>query len=307
MDPCGVLLQSALPRDLLSAATHAAGVYLGGSASPDADEGDALCSSHWLPLREQPPDARHALEAAVLAVATAVCRARQEPLWTCGGKPLTGLEWWLQEQDDQDEPKEYHTDKAAQLVGDEVHVQNPLLSTVLYLSDTGGPTVVFEQRAAPRGGGLDPEVPCKLSVAFPSPGRLLVFNGSLVHGVLRPPRGDFAPTAERPRRTLLVNLWAERPPGASELPLSVELPRAPSRELAEGAPDLASTVCLSSQESFLAQAKWLKKQEMPPEVLACCVGAGADVPALVTVRYAAAGEPVSAPARDPDLVWSWWE
>ena len=172
-EPFATLTHEVLVEPLLSETQRAASHYLDTGMAPP-DDPTALCSTHWLPLAAgswpASPTAlhapRHAIEAAVMAVARAAALARP----SMHDAAVTGVEWWLQEQWPEDAPKEYHTDKvlaisprsrrddgelaagdAGELAGDaardgEAAPLHPLLSTVTYLSTTGGPTAVFEQR-----------------------------------------------------------------------------------------------------------------------------------------------------------------
>jgi hypothetical protein len=251
------LIPRALYGPLLDGAVKAGGQYLdSGLAPPDVP--GALCSTHWLPLaassttsaQQQLPLAppRHALEAAALEVAkVALC----SDIPALREYTVRGLEWWLQEQWPDDEPKEIHTDKALKLVGVEeeedfgrchgdsvcgAHTRHdngavrsttchPLVSSVLYLSDSGGPTAIFNQRIVPTSSEEarpQPALPSRISLGFPRQGSLLLFEGDLLHCVLHAPSAGalgLPPTEAQPRRTLLVNFWAEQPPGAVEAPL----------------------------------------------------------------------------------------
>ena len=183
-EPFATLTHEVLVEPLLSETQRAASHYLDTGMAPP-DDPTALCSTHWLPLAAgswpASPTAlhapRHAIEAAVMAVARAAALARP----SMHDAAVTGVEWWLQEQWPEDAPKEHHTDKvlaisprsrrddgelaagdAGELAGDAARdgeaaplhpllstvtaPLHPLLSTVTYLSTTGGPTAVFEQR-----------------------------------------------------------------------------------------------------------------------------------------------------------------
>ena len=83
--------------------------------------------------------------------------------------------------------------------------QNPLVSTVLYLSDegVGGPTLVTSQRL------LDQHMAKSGYLVRPKPNRLCLFEGDLLHGVL-PGRGSMGPdqaALHRRRVSLMVALW----------------------------------------------------------------------------------------------------
>ena len=123
-----------------------------------------------------------------------------------------------------------HTDKCAALEPSgsaELRVveAHPLVSSVLYLSDHGGPTAVFDQTLeqagqcgarddAPTGAVPRPDAAAQVLVCAPERGRLLLFDGRLLHAVLHRPGG----VAHGLRRTLLVNWWADRPPGVADAP-----------------------------------------------------------------------------------------
>mmetsp|Transcript_32479 Transcript_32479/g.48620 ORF Transcript_32479/g.48620 Transcript_32479/m.48620 type:complete len:186 (-) Transcript_32479:129-686(-) len=72
----------------------------------------------------------------------------------------------------------------------------------MYLSDEGGPTILFTETAA-----------CAI---LPKRGRYMLFQGDLPHGVLHPLEEHTS--APFSRLTLLLNWWRERPPGLSEAP-----------------------------------------------------------------------------------------
>ncbi|DBA89883.1 TPA: hypothetical protein ACH3X2_004738 [Trebouxia sp. C0005] len=109
-----------------------------------------------------------------------------------------------------DEPHQLHFDlrEAALRQGlQHYHLQHPLVSSVLFLTQSGGPTLVLDQDPqgplAPRGWLVQPR-----------PNQLLAFKGNLLHGVI--PGRPAASTAngssqqqlpDRKRITLIVAWW----------------------------------------------------------------------------------------------------
>ncbi|KAL3907311.1 MAG: hypothetical protein SGPRY_010214 [Prymnesium sp.] len=210
---------------LLGKVEEAARLYLDGEMEPSCGA-SSLCASHWIPLPRPSTHPAHALEAHALGLLS--LPSVLERLGESVGS-LAGLEWWLQDRSNADPPQPYHTDKDLLLHDGEAEERLPLLSSVAYLSDTGGATAVFAQ--SKRGGSLLPPSPSSLALAFPRRGRLLLFDGSLFHGVLHPSPPASPPSSARPRRTLLVNLWASRPAAANEPASQTPLPLPPLGEL----------------------------------------------------------------------------
>lgn len=100
-------------------------------------------------------------------------------------------------------------------------MSHPALSSVFYLSQVGGPTLVAAQRVAEDHSHLSPLVPAAGVACEPRPNRLLFFDGGLLHGVL-PAHIDVPSDAEEDedgeieiddpfdgqrRLTLLMNFW----------------------------------------------------------------------------------------------------
>lgn len=181
-----------------------------------------------------------------------------------------------------------HTDKCAALqsvdIGTDGEVcateAHPIVSSVLYLTDEGGPTVVFDQTlerssdstAAESVAEAWPEAPAQALVCAPAKNRMLLFDGRLLHGVLHRPGGPAASL----RRTLLINWWAHRPPGVADAPREfargrpagvgatgskpIEQPELPELVLLPHAP--ASALARFCED---ARAHWIL-QRAPPEV-----------------------------------------
>jgi hypothetical protein len=80
-------------------------------------------------------------------------------------------------------------------------VKHPLVSSILYLSEEGcgGPSLMTDQRLG------DEELAQNGWLAFPKRNRLVVFDGSVLHGVI-PGRGY---VGQRKRVTLMVALWED--------------------------------------------------------------------------------------------------
>ena len=80
-------------------------------------------------------------------------------------------------------------------------VKHPLVSSIIYLSEEGcgGPSLMTDQRLG------DTELAQNGWMAFPKRNRLVVFDGSVLHGVI-PGRGY---VGQRKRVTLMVALWED--------------------------------------------------------------------------------------------------
>ncbi|CAE7912927.1 unnamed protein product, partial [Symbiodinium sp. KB8] len=162
--------------------------FLAGCPTPVAAEG-VLTASYWTPLDAPPQNTVDAL------IADLFCH----PSISAVVGPAIGAEWWWQDVDETDPPKVYHKDCNIFLEHDEATKLFPDWSSVLYLTDIGGATAMFE----------NDEV---LSV-WPSPGRYLLFPGFWLHCVLHPEEwlpGD--------RITLLINWWSREPKGLCPSP-----------------------------------------------------------------------------------------
>ena len=331
------LLPQLLAEPLLDAAREVAAKYLDQGLAPP-DDPSALCSTHWLPLVEgswpRAPTAahepQHAIERAVLEVTVAAARAQLAGRWPSPERStlhVQGVEWWLQEQWPDDEPKEHHTDVVVGLSDDGGSCSHgsPLLSSVLYLSATGGPTAVFNQ-TCPHGEPPRPMLPSAVALAFPSPGSLLLFAGDLVHCVLHPPPLlATPPTEQAPRRTLLVNFWGVRPPGAADVllpslpplppPLCVPAETEPEAAAVPAAPEPAVLPCAVP---FARHQRPWRNQQLPDELgsQACAVLGQAPSESAVPPcrRMLVIGYAPSAPASDgadaapPPAAepWKWW-
>ena len=121
---------------------------------------------------------------------------------------VTGAEWWLLSVSaSKGLPWHFDIDLERARQSKRAH---PLISSVLYLTEEGGPTVVAEQRSDDHGERV-PRYPSRCYVFTPKLNRFSAFSGDLWHGVAA------AATTNQPtvRRTLLVNWWRDAPARSS--------------------------------------------------------------------------------------------
>eukprot|EP00439_Symbiodinium_sp_Y106_P039584 s4991_g4.t2 len=124
-----------------------------------------------------------------------------------------GIEWWCRNQAAQ-MGAHFHYDTA--ISGCEGAVASseslrPTLSSVLYLGDVGGPTMILNQVASSQAK-LFPPMPDRGWTVATRRNRWLVFPGNLFHGAVSFGANEAQPTA--PRFVILFNFWAEYRPAA---------------------------------------------------------------------------------------------
>ena len=120
-------------------------------------------------------------------------------------KDYAGCEWWVQRISLPKRPDvALHWDKDECEAARREQWTHPALASVLYLTDSGGPTVVLPvtvDSASTAQQRLDGDI----FAIFPRMNRFLTFQGNLLHGVA--PR-HFNPGT---RLTLLINWWRGQP------------------------------------------------------------------------------------------------
>jgi len=136
---------------------------------------------------------------------------------------FVGIEWWCKNQS-ANLGAHFHYDMAVADGG----FHRPAYSSVLYLANEGGPTVVLDQ-AADMHSPQWPQVPQEGYVVMPRINRWMVFPGELRHGMM-PVDEDI-----RPRFVILYNFWSSHQPSgpncqvpdlASYSPVSAKAPTA---------------------------------------------------------------------------------
>lgn len=119
----------------------------------------------------------------------------------------------------------FHIDKDETLSALAAVYVTPALSTVTYLSDVGAPTVVTPIIYSNEKSEFEytsEAIPGNMAVCYPKPGRHLVFDGRLMHGV--PSSFARAGAAVGGRRiTFLANIWLNHEPvGIEPIPAQVK-------------------------------------------------------------------------------------
>jgi len=119
---------------------------------------------------------------------------------------IAGGEWWVQLRNS-NENIGFHVDKDEGIASEEQWMKMPVLSTITYLTNTGGPTLVLDQ-SSNRGGNVQtPELPVSGVLVYPKKNRHVLFRGNLQHGVV----GEFGAKRGSQRVTFLVNWWDQKP------------------------------------------------------------------------------------------------
>ncbi|CAE8607104.1 unnamed protein product [Polarella glacialis] len=173
------------------------------SSEEEELEGSGFTCTRWYELGCRP---RNAVEAVIQAL------SKHPALGSCGLEGMAGAEWWWQEQlVGTDLPKEYHTDVDITRGDTGTFLRRlPVVSSVFYFGEVGGPTAVFDQAPVfddARATCMEPVLPTQAVLVRPRRNRYLLFRGECFHAVMGAPEKDAGQT----RLTLLVNWWQ---PGA---------------------------------------------------------------------------------------------
>jgi hypothetical protein len=128
-----------------------------------------------------------------------------------------GAEWWIQNRPSSD-PKGFHYDNDNTIFQQVLQTPNfnpldlrkgqPLRASILYLSNSGGPTMVVNRQSIHATTPLPNTTATILS--YPLMGRYMSFDGALLHGVLPDvrPLPEQEATGGTLRSTMLINFWA---------------------------------------------------------------------------------------------------
>jgi len=123
------------------------------------------------------------------------------------GDDIAGCEWWIQKVATNDNIG-FHLDKDESIASNKRYLVHPVWATILYLSDVGGGTLIFDQHS-PNGNGYIPSDPHEAELVLPKKNKYAVFIGDLLHGVMP---GESSTNGVE-RITFLMNWWTEKPEG----------------------------------------------------------------------------------------------
>eukprot|EP00051_Salpingoeca_urceolata_P031083 m.10316 g.10316 ORF g.10316 m.10316 type:complete len:459 (-) comp3750_c0_seq2:22-1398(-) len=167
-------------------------------------------------------------------------------------RKIVGAEWWFQLRDTT-ENIGFHYDKDEGVASIEMRMSYPAMSTITYLSDTGSPTLIFNQ-TTPDGNSNVPLLPEVAALFYPQMSKHVTFAGNLMHGVV----GELGKThpGHEPsgvRGTFLVNWWTTtpRPPNTRVPPKNVVASLIKQSQDVVGVPrGTATPATMHSFESF---------------------------------------------------------
>lgn len=132
-----------------------------------------------------------------------------------GRRRIAGVEWWLSRMYPTDVRVDFHQDRDEKLALRTGKLVHPRISSVLFLNRVrGGALVVTREKPDDGNPSLAPSRMDTADLVTPRPNRLVLFDGTLTHGVLdaenQIPDGKL-PGRSRLRRTLVMNWWGHRP------------------------------------------------------------------------------------------------
>jgi hypothetical protein len=133
--------------------------------------------TYWLPLSStRQPRPRSYIELAIIMLRRYV-DVNNTILSSRGmhTKSIRGAEWWVQKVGP-NQDIEFHYDKDEAVASLENRMEFPALSTVTYIHDCGGPTVVFNMTTDSTGNTNNPEIPESGNFVFPKKNRHFQFR-----------------------------------------------------------------------------------------------------------------------------------
>ena len=156
----------------------------GGGEKEKKDVGEQY---NYVPLSpEHVP--RNAIEEAVGYLASTLVRPPVSPEWNEGRaswESWEGVEWRVRVVDPTGPPEPYRAVMDSYKLQVENEQLHPELSSILHLTDHGGPTTIFNQTIGTRGPS--PRIPSQIQIIFPRENLFTCFVGDRYHGVVHPP------------------------------------------------------------------------------------------------------------------------
>ena len=169
-----------LPEALLEAVAAEAASYHKTVVQEDSPLPISSQVTRWIDADARP---RFAIEAAI-QILQGLVRRQSSPNDSWGA--LAGAEWWVQRRPVND-TLDFHFDVDSCLLHTDRRLRCPSASSVFYLTESGGPTAVLDQKAAEGlfwGSCLSPESATRCDLLFPRRNQYAVFPGRFLHGVL---------------------------------------------------------------------------------------------------------------------------
>eukprot|EP00960_Hanusia_phi_P012009 349359-Hanusia_phi.AAC.2 len=131
-----------------------------------------------------------------------------------GGEEPSSVEWWAHSRERCCGGHQLHFDLDEIRVREGEGYPHPIVSSVLYLHDGGSPTLITDESIddGEEEGGEEKTSRMKGFLCRPKRGRVLLFDGSLLHGVC--PTSFDGPDGTRgkketPRTTIMLGLWQQ--------------------------------------------------------------------------------------------------
>jgi hypothetical protein len=120
---------------------------------------------------------------------------------------IIGAEWWVRcfKKSFMDHP--FHIDLDVSSSVEENIIKTPKFSSVLYLTNDGGPTVITNSAKYEEAEKFDfyPSTPSVVWVSNPKAAKFIYWSKTYIHGVFG------GKNFVEPRTTLMFNLWTEKP------------------------------------------------------------------------------------------------
>ena len=142
----------------------------------------------WLPVGAGAPRPRFAIEHAVNLLFELIHESNYEESSDSQmrkrRKQIVGGKYWVQHRG-VDEDVGFHYDKDEGLASDHMIMRFPRFATVTYLTDSGAPTVIFNQTVTQNGNVEVPRVPTNTFLVYPETNKHMINRGDLNHGAIQ--------------------------------------------------------------------------------------------------------------------------
>ena len=241
-----------LPKDLVEKVAEECKLAGSWTASSGDNFQYGKRATFWLQT-DPVPKPRNYIEEAVLHLSK---YALQDMYSHRDHEMILGAEWWVQIRSGT-ETIGFHYDKDEAMASIKSKMKHPLISTVTYLTDVGGPTLIFNQTT--NGNDESPEIPDLGWISYPTKNRHITFSGDLQHGVLG--SASKSGRVSQGRVTLLINWWEVQPMEPNTMELTDEHLKEIGIFESSGHPDV--NVYLNDHESDSATLAFESRIDVP--------------------------------------------